>query len=83
MERLGIRPGLDSTINAAEAVKESHDISLRIEEAQENPIPFEEMRVSKWGMVRSNVDRLKRSRTLRWSLGGHERIEKVARSGQE
>jgi hypothetical protein len=59
MEGLGIRPGLDSSINAAEAVKANHEVPLRIE-AQENPIPFEEMRVSKWGKVRSNVDRLKR-----------------------
>jgi hypothetical protein len=48
MEELGIRPGLDGAIDVTEAVKENHDLFLRIDEAQENPIAFEEMRVSKW-----------------------------------
>ena len=47
MEELGIRPGLDDGINATEAVKKNHDVSLRIDEAQKDSITLEEMGVSK------------------------------------
>jgi hypothetical protein len=47
MEELGIRPGLDDSINATEAVKKNHDVSLRIDEAQKDSITLEEMGVSK------------------------------------
>ena len=46
MEELGIRPGLYSDIDATEAVEKNHDVSLRIDEAQENSIAFEKMGVS-------------------------------------
>ena len=46
MEELGIRPGLYGDIDATEAVEKNHDVSLRIDEAQENSIAFEEMGVS-------------------------------------
>jgi hypothetical protein len=47
VEEFGIRPGLYGTIDVTEAIKDNHDLSLRIDEAQENSIAFEEMRVSK------------------------------------
>ena len=34
MEELGIRPGLNSAVDVTQAVKENHDFSLRINEAQ-------------------------------------------------
>jgi hypothetical protein len=34
MEELGVRPGLDSAIDVAQAIKENHDLFLRIDEAQ-------------------------------------------------
>ena len=46
MEELGIRLGLYGDIDAAEAVEKNHDISLRIDKAQENSITFEEVGVS-------------------------------------
>ena len=64
-----------------EAVEKNHDVSLRIDEAQENSIPFEEMGVSKWAKVRSVTDSINWLRTLRRSLRGHEKTEKAARSG--
>jgi len=47
MEELSMRPGLYGGINATETVEENHDVSLSIDEAQENSIAFEEMGVSK------------------------------------
>ena len=47
MEELGIRPGLNGDVDASEAVEKNHDVSLRIDEAQEDSISFEEMGVSK------------------------------------
>jgi hypothetical protein len=46
VEELSIRPGLYGDIDAAEAVKNNDDVSLRIDQAQENPITFEKMSVS-------------------------------------
>ena len=46
MEDLRIRSGAYSVIDVTEAVKKYHDVSLRINEGQENSIVFEEMRVS-------------------------------------
>ena len=48
MEELGIRPGLYSGIHVTQAVKENHDLSLRvrIDETQENPIVFEKVDIS-------------------------------------
>ena len=68
MEELGIRPGLESSIDVTQAIEENHDLALGIDEAQENPIAFEEMRVSKWARVRSDrplqLPVVTRSRTL-------------------
>jgi hypothetical protein len=46
MEELGIRLGLYRNIDTTEAIEKNHDVSLRIYEAQENPIAFEKMCVS-------------------------------------
>jgi hypothetical protein len=46
VEELSIRPGLYGDIDAAEALKKNYDVSLRIDEAQKNPIAFEKMGVS-------------------------------------
>ena len=46
VEELSIRPGLYGDIDAVEAVKKNDDISLRVDQAQENPITFEKMSVS-------------------------------------
>ena len=46
MKELGIRPGLYGDIDATEAVEKDPDVSLRIDEAQENSITFEEVGVS-------------------------------------
>jgi hypothetical protein len=46
MEKLGIRSGPYGVIDATETVKNNHDVSLRIDEAQENPITFEEVGIS-------------------------------------
>ena len=48
VEELSIRPGLYSAVDATEAVEKNHDVPLGIDEAQENPIAFEEMGISKW-----------------------------------
>ena len=42
-----MRPGLYGRINATEAVEQNYNVSLSIDEAQENSIPFKEMGVSK------------------------------------
>ena len=47
MQELSMRPGLYGRINATEAVEQNHNVSLSIDEAQENSIPFKEMGVSK------------------------------------
>jgi hypothetical protein len=47
MEKLSIRPGPYGVIDATKTVKKNHDVSLRIDEAQENPITFEEVGISK------------------------------------
>ncbi len=47
MEELGIRPGMYGGINVTETVEENHDVSLSIDEAQENSTAFEEMGISK------------------------------------
>jgi hypothetical protein len=46
MEKLGIRSGPYGVIDATETVKKNHDVSLRIDETQENPITFEELGMS-------------------------------------
>ena len=46
MEDLRIRSGLYNAIDVTEAVEKNHDVSLRVNEGQENSIAFEEMRVS-------------------------------------
>ena len=81
IEGLSIRSRLYSGIHVTQAVKENFDLSLRIriDEAQENSTAFEEVRVSEKGKVRSDLDRLNWSRTLRRSPRGREKIEKVAR----
>jgi hypothetical protein len=76
--KIGIRPRLYSDIDATEAVEKNHDVSLRVDEAQENSITFEEMGVSK-RKLRSAVSRINWLRTLQWSLRNAEKIEKVAR----
>ena len=60
-----------------EAVKENHDLSIhvRIDKTQENSIAFQEMRISKRAKVRSDIDLLNSTRTLRRSPWGHEKIE--------
>ena len=83
MEDLDIRPRLYSGIHVTEAVKENHDLSLGIDETQENSIAFKEMCISKWAKVRHDMDRLKWSRTLQRCPRGHEKIEKIAHLGQE
>ena len=85
MEELGIRPGLYCGIYVTQVVKENHGLSIQvsIDEAQENSTAFEEMRVSKFVKVRSDIDHLNWLRTLRWCPRGHQKIEKVVRSGQE
>ena len=47
MQELSMRPGLYSSIDATETVEQNHDVSLGIDEAQENSISFKEMGVSK------------------------------------
>jgi hypothetical protein len=85
VEEFGVRAGPYSAIHAIEVVKENQEVSLGIDEAQENPIAFEEVRVSRRVNFRSDrpSQLLTGLRTLRLSLTGHENIEKVARSGQE
>ena len=51
MENLGIRPGLDGAIDVTQAIKDNHDLSISIDEAQQNPIAFEEMCVSRRAKV--------------------------------
>ena len=46
MEELGIRLGLYGDIDAIETIEKNHDVSLRINETQENTIAFEKMCVS-------------------------------------
>ena len=82
METPGIRLGQYGTIHVAEAVKKNHDlpIRVRIDETQENSTAFEEMRVSKWVKVRSDIYCPNWSRTLRRYPRGDEKIELIARS---
>ena len=47
MQELSMRPGLYGSIDATETVEQNHDVSLSIDKAQENSIPFKEMGVSK------------------------------------
>jgi hypothetical protein len=46
MDELGIRPTLYSAIDVTEEIEKNHDVFLRIDEAQENSIAFEEVGVS-------------------------------------
>ena len=47
MQELSMRPGLYGSIDATEAVEQNYNVSLSIDETQENSIPFKEMGVSK------------------------------------
>jgi hypothetical protein len=46
MDELGIRLALYGSIYVTEEVEKNHDVFLRIDEAQENSIAFEEVGVS-------------------------------------
>ena len=59
MEELGIRSGLDDGINTTETIEMNHDVSLSIDEAQENSIALKEMGVSKCAKVRSILSNIK------------------------
>ena len=52
VDKLGIRLGLYGGIDAAETVNEDQDVSLRIDEAQDNSVIFENMGVSMLAWVR-------------------------------
>ena len=49
-------PWLYIGIHVTEVVQKNHDISPRVDEAQENLTAFEEMHVAKWERVRSDID---------------------------
>jgi hypothetical protein len=46
VDKLRVCPILDGAIYATEAFEEDHDISLMVDEAQENSVPFQKMGVS-------------------------------------
>jgi hypothetical protein len=48
MKKLCVRPGLDGSIYTSEAFKKDHGVSLRINKAQKDSVPFQEVSISKW-----------------------------------
>ena len=74
-----MRPGLYGSIDATEAVEQNYNVSLSIDEAEENSIPFKEMGVSKCERVRDGTNSINQSRTLRGCRMGYGKNEKAGR----
>ena len=48
VEKFCIRPSLDGSIYTIEALKKDHGVSLRINKAHKDSVPFQKMSISKW-----------------------------------